>query len=284
MSLTGKNRIAYIVKRILFYSFILLLSLICIIPLYWMVRSSFMKSTQIYIMDPFVFWPQEMIWQNYKDATKFMPFLDYTLNTIFLVVVNIVGTVLTSAMCAYSFSRIKWKGRGIVFMIILSSIMLPGSVTIISQFIMWSNLKLIDTYWPLVLPAFFGGGVTNIFMLRQFFMTIPKDMDESATIDGAGHIRIFLQIIIPLSKSAIIVVGLFTFLGCWNDVFGPIMYLNTPEKFTLSLGLLQFRGEYSTKWNLLMAASTLVVAPCIIVYLVGQKYLIEGITLTGLKA
>lgn len=143
---------------------------------------------------------------------------------------------------------------------------------------------MIDTYLPLILPSFFGGGAFNIFLLRQFFLGIPKELDEAARIDGAGPFQIFVRIILPLARSALVVVALFTFLNCWNDFFGPIIYLNTKEKFTLAVGLLQFRGDYSTKWNLLMAGSTIVVAPCIAVYLFGQKYLIEGISLTGLKA
>lgn len=143
---------------------------------------------------------------------------------------------------------------------------------------------MVNTYVPLILPAFLGGGAFNIFLLRQFFLAIPNDLDEAAEIDGAGKLRIFWQIILPLSRSAMIVVALFTFLGNWNDFFGPIIYLNSKEKFTLAVGLLQFKGDYSTKWNLLMAASTIVVTPCILIYLVGQRYLIEGISLTGMKA
>ena len=143
---------------------------------------------------------------------------------------------------------------------------------------------MVDTYLPLILPSFLGGGAFNIFLLRQFFLAIPNDLDEAAEIDGAGKLRIFFQIVLPLSRSALIVVALFTFLGNWNDFFGPIIYLNTKEKFTLAVGLLQFQGDYATKWNLLMAASTIVVAPCILIYLIGQRYLIEGISLTGMKA
>ena len=137
---------------------------------------------------------------------------------------------------------------------------------------------------PLILPAFLGGGAFNIFLLRQFFLGIPKEMDEAATIDGAGNLWIFFRIILPLSKSALIVVALFTFLNCWNDFFAPLIYLNDQNKFTLALGLLQFRGNYSSKWNLMMAASTIVVTPCIIIYINGQRYLMEGIALTGMKA
>jgi multiple sugar transport system permease protein len=249
-----------------------------------MVRSAFMKNTDIYIMDPFIFWPKKMLWKNFVDAWNSAPFARYAANTMIIVVSNIFGTLLTSSMAAYAFSRVKWKGRSFCFAMILTTMMLPGAVTIVPQFLIWRNLDLVDTYLPLILPAFFGGGAFNIFLLRQFFLAIPRDLDEAAEIDGAGKLRIFLQIILPLSKSALIVVALFSFLGNWNDFFGPIIYLNSKEKFTLAVGLLQFKGDYSTKWNLLMAASTIVVTPCILIYLIGQRYLIEGISLTGMKA
>lgn len=274
----------YYFRRTLFYICIAFLALICVIPLYWMVRSSFMKNTDIYIMDPFIWWPEEMLWSNYTKAFETAPFLRYAINTITIVVGCLFGTLLTASMAAYAFSRVKWKGRKICFAIVLTTLMLPSSVTLIPQFLIWRIFGLTDTYWPLILPAFFGGGAFNIFLLRQFFLGIPKDLDEAAIIDGASSLRIFFQIILPLSKSALIVVGLFTFLGAWNDFFGPIIYLNSKDKFTLALGLLQFQADYGTKWNLLMAASTIVVIPCILVYLIGQKYLIEGIALTGMKA
>jgi multiple sugar transport system permease protein len=162
--------------------------------------------------------------------------------------------------------------------------MLPGTVTIIPQYLIWAKFHLVNTYTPLILPAFLGGGVFNIFLLRQFFLGIPRELDEAAKIDGAGHIWIFSRIIVPLAKPAIMVICLFIFLGCWNDFFGPLIYLNSSEKFTLALGLLEFRGHYSTKWNLVTAASTVVVMPCIIMYIFTQRRLIEGIALTGLKS
>ena len=282
--MVARKKALYYLKRTLFYLIIGTLAFVCVIPLYWMVRSSFMKNTDIYIMDPFVFWPKEMQWSNYADAWNSAPFTKYAVNTIIIVAANMIGTLLTSSMAAYAFSRVKWKGRNFCFGMILTTMMLPGAVTIIPQFLIWRNLNMVDTYLPLILPSFLGGGAFNIFLLRQFFLAIPNDLDEAAEIDGAGKLRIFFQIILPLSKSALIVVALFTFLGNWNDFFGPIIYLNTKEKFTLAVGLLQFRGDYATKWNLLMAASTIVVAPCIIIYLIGQRYLIEGISLTGMKA
>lgn len=279
-----KKSASFYLKKVLFYVVLLALAVVCVIPLYWMVRSSFMKNTDIYSMRPFIFWPEEMLWSNYADAMKAADFGRYAINTLTIVAGCMIGTLATSSMAAYAFSRIKWKGRGFCFAMILTTMMLPGSVTLIPQFMIWRNLNMVDTYLPLILPSFFGGGAFNIFLLRQFFLGIPKELDEAARIDGAGPFQIFVRIILPLARSALVVVALFTFLNCWNDFFGPIIYLNTKEKFTLAVGLLQFRGDYSTKWNLLMAGSTIVVAPCIAVYLFGQKYLIEGISLTGLKA
>ena len=279
-----RKKPSYYLNNIVFYLFICILAIVCVIPLYWMVRSSFMINTDIYIMNPFVIWPREMLWSNYADALKAANFGRYAVNTMIIVIGCLIGTILTSSMAAYSFSRIKWKGRTVCFSLILTTMMLPGTVTLIPQFLIWSKLHLVDTYWPLIIPSFLGGGAFNIFLLRQFFLGIPKELDEAARIDGAGPLQIFCRIILPLAKSAMVVVGLFTFLNNWNDFFGPIIYLNSKEKFTLALGLLQFRGDYSTKWNLLMAGSTIVAAPCIVIFLIGQRYLIEGISLTGLKA
>lgn len=274
----------YYIGRICFYTVVCLLALICMIPLYWMVRSSFMKNTEIYIMDPFIFWPKDMLWENYPLAIKNANFAKYAINTFVIVGGCLVGTLLTSSMAAYAFARVEWKGKKICFALLMTTMMLPGTVTLIPQFLIWRNLNMVDTFWPLILPSFFGGGAFNIFLLRQFFLGIPKELDEAARIDGANAFQIFYKVILPLSSSAMIVVGLFTFLNNWNDFFGPIIYLNSKENFTLALGLLQLQGDYSTKWNLVMAGATIVTAPCILLYLIGQKYLIEGISMTGMKA
>lgn len=279
-----KKDFGFYAKRVLFYIVVLFLAMVCTIPLYWMVRSSFMNNTEIYSMRPFVFWPKEMLWGNYGKAWSAANFPRYIMNTIIIVVGCMIGTILTSSMAAYAFSRLKWKGKNVCFALILSTMMLPGSVTLIPQFLIWRNFGLVDTLWPLILPSFFGGGAFNIFLMRQFFLGIPTDLDEAAKIDGASPLQIFFRIIVPLSRSVVVVVALFTFLNCWNDFFGPIIYLNSKEHFTIAVGLMQFKGDYGTKWNLLMAASTLAVTPCILVYLLGQKYLVEGIALTGMKA
>ncbi len=177
----------------------------------------------------------------------------------------------------------RWKGRDKVFAVLLSSMMLPFAVTLIPSFIGWQALGMVNSYVPLVLPSFFGGGVFNIFLLRQFYMTLPRELDEAVFVDGGNHFTIFTRIILPLSRSAILVIGLFTFLNTWNDFMGPLVYLNDESKFTLAIGLQQFQGIYSAQWGVLMAASLIVVLPAIILFAIGQKYFMEGIALTGIK-
>ena len=189
-----------------------------------------------------------------------------------------------SALTAYGLYAYNFKFKKLAFTFIMAILVMPTQVTAMGFLRLMTNMGLYDTLWPLILPSFLGGGAFNIFLLRQFFLGIPTELDEAARIDGANAMQIFFKIILPLSRSAMIVVGLFTFLNNWNDFFGPIIYLNSKEHYTLALGLLQLKGDYSTKWNLLMAGSTIVAAPCILLYLVGQKYLIEGISMTGLKA
>jgi multiple sugar transport system permease protein len=269
--------------RSVMYLVLIALSLFCLLPFLWMLRSSFMTSTQIVQTRPFIVWPKEVLWSNYTDALRFVPFLRYFFNTLIVLVGVLTGTILTSTLAAYSFSRVKWRGRDLVFGILMSSMMLPGAVTLIPTYLAWGAVGGVNTFWPLILPSFFGGGIFNIFLLRQFYNAVPMELDEAAFVDGANNLQIYSRIIVPLSRPAIVVVGLFTFLGVWNDYFGPIIYLNDPKRFTLAIGLLQFRGEYVTKWNLVMAASMLVIVPSLIVFLFGQKQLIEGISLTGLK-
>jgi multiple sugar transport system permease protein len=236
------------------------------------------------MINPIILWPKTMLWENYVQAVKYMNFMRKTMNTLLVLAGNMAGASVTSCMAAYSFARVHWKGRQVCFFILLTSMMLPGTVTIIPQYLIWAKLGFVNTYIPLILPAYLGGGAFNIFLLRQFFLGIPRELDEAAKIDGAGNVWIFSRIIIPLAKPAVMVICLFIFLGCWNDFFGPLIYLNSSEKYTLALGLLQFRGDYSTRWNWLMAASTIVVIPCITMYIFTQRRIIEGIALTGLKS
>ncbi|MED4954955.1 carbohydrate ABC transporter permease [Paenibacillus macerans] len=254
-----------------------------LLPLVWLVRSSLMNMGQIFELPP-VWIPNPVQFSNYGEALTILPFGRYFVNTAIIVVFSVLGVVVTSSISAYSFARMTWKGRNLVFGLLLSSMMLPYAVTLIPTFIGWSKVGLTNSFIPLIAPAWFGGSAFNIFLLRQFYLSIPRDLDEAAYVDGAGHLRIFWSIILPLTKPALIVVGLFSFLAAWNDFLGPLVYLNDETKYTLALGLQQFKGMYSAEWHLMMAAATVVLLPAIIVFFIGQRYFIEGITLTGIKA
>lgn len=277
-----KQKTKKLILDALTYVFLIAISAICLLPLYWMVRSSLMKLNQIFIMPP-IWVPSPLVLENYVKAMTMVPFGRYFLNTIIIVVGGLSGTLITATMCGYAFARLQWPGRNIVFACIISSMMLPYAVTLIPTFLGWQMVGALDTFYPLVVPAWFGGGVFNIFLLRQFFRTIPLDLDEAALIDGANYPTILLKIIIPLTKPALIVVGLFTFMSYWNDFLGPLVYLNNEKMFTVSLGLTVFKGMYNAQWHLMMAASTVVIAPVLVVFFIGQKYFIEGIALTGMK-
>lgn len=270
------------ISKSIIYIILLFISFVCLVPFYWMIRSSLMDMSQIFTMPP-IWIPNPIKFSNYKEALTMLPFGRYFLNTLFVVVFTVLGTVITSSLCAYSFSRIEWKGRDTVFGILLTAMMIPFAVTLIPTFIGWQKLGVVNSYAPLIVPAWFGGGVFNVFLLRQFFRTIPKELDEAARIDGAGHFTIYSKIIIPLSKPSLIVVSLFSFMGSWNDFLGPLVYLNDGDKFTLSLGLMQFQGMYSAQWQYMMAAATVVLVPIVIIFFIGQKYFIEGISMSGMK-
>jgi multiple sugar transport system permease protein len=257
-------------------------AIFALLPLYWLFRSSLMDMVQIFEMPP-VLIPSPTHFDNYVKAMTVVPFARYFLNTTVIVVGVVVGTLLSSSISAFAFARLKWKGRDTIFGILMSGMMLPFAVTLIPTFIGWSALDLNNTYAPLIIPAWFGGGMANIFMLRQFYTTLPKELDEAAIVDGAKTFTIFVKIILPLSKSALIVVGLFSFMGAWNDFLAPLVYISTPDKYTVALGLQQFKGMYNAEWHLMMAAATVVVLPVIIVYFIGQRYFMDGIALTGLK-
>lgn len=268
--------------RVLTYLTASVLSVLFLMPFVWMLRSSLTELSQIFETPPR--WiPDPVRWENYTEALTFVPFGTYFLNSAAIVVGCLSGILLTSSLAAFSFSRIRWPGRNMVFGILLSSMMLPGAVTLIPTFIGWQSLGFYNTYAPLIVPSWFGGGAYNIFLLRQFYMGIPRALDEAAYVDGAGYFRIYWNIVLPLSRSALIVVGLFAFMFHWNDFFGPLIYLKDEHLYTLALGLQQFQGSYMSEWGLLMAASTVVILPCVIVFLIGQKSFIQGITLTGLK-
>jgi len=268
--------------KALIYALVLLMSFAFLFPLLWLVRSSFMSIAQIFRMPP-QWVPTPFQPQNYVKAFTDVPFGRYFLNTFLIIAVNLAAVLVVTPLSAYGFARFRWRGRDPVFFALLCSMMLPASVSLIPMFLFWNALKLTGSFWPLLIPTWFGGGVYNIFLLRQFMMTIPRQLDESAYLDGANSFVILVRIIMPLIKPALITIGLFCFLYHWNDYLTPVIYLNDINNFTISIGLQQFTSMYSAQWHLLMAASSICVIPPIMIFFVGQKFFIEGITITGIK-
>jgi len=221
-------------------------------------------------------------WRNYSRGLTFIPFFQQLKNTVIICAVCVVGTLLSCSLVAYGLSKISWKGRGFLFMALLSTMMLPYQVTMIPVFAIFVWLGWVDTFLPLTVPAFLGNAFF-IFLLRQFFMTIPMDLSEAARLDGCSEFDIYRRVIIPLSKPALAMVGLWTFMGAWNDFMGPLIYLVDESKYTLSLGLAMFLGQYGNEYGMLMAVSSVVTIPIIVLFFFTQRTFIQGITLTGMK-
>lgn len=262
------------------------LSAIFTFPFLWTVLTAFKSPQEIFIFPP-LFWPETFLWQNFVEVWRQAPFLTFLINTLTVAILSILGDVLTASLVAYGFARFRFPGREMLFLLVISVLILPDEVTIIPQFIIFRTMGWLDTLKPLILPAFLGGGAFNIFLLRQFFLTLPRDLDEAAMIDGAGSLRILWQVLIPLAKPAIATVAIFSFLFHWNDFFRPLIYLNTTENFTLALGLRFFRQTADTggepREHLLMAASVMMTLPVILLFFSLQRYFVEGITMSGIK-
>jgi multiple sugar transport system permease protein len=258
------------------------LSALFVIPFLWMLSASIKTDAQLFAF-PIEWVPNPPTLENYRYGMTFVPFDRYILNTLIVAGFSVAGTVISCSMVAYSLARINWPGRNILFGILLATMMIPFPVTMIPLFIMFSRLGWVNTFLPLTVPAFFGTAFF-IFLLRQFFMTIPKDLTDAARVDGANELRIFLGVVIPLSKPALASVALFQFIGSWSDFLGPLIYLGgASDKFTVSLGLSIFQGEYSTEFGALMAASTVMLLPIVVLFFFTQRTFIQGITLTGIK-
>ena len=262
---------------------ITLMGLAVLFPFFWMVRSSLMSNIEIYKYPPLLL-PQSWRFENYPVTLGTFPFVRYILNTLTITVPSIAGTLLTSTIAAYAFARLDFRLKKLWFTLVIGRMLMPTAVTIIPIFVAWRTLGLSSGYVPLIVPAFLGGGAFNIFLVRQFLMTIPRDLDEAATIDGAGHTRVLFRILVPLIKPVLISVGLFAFITYWNDVLGPLIYISRTEMSTISQGLANFRSGFGVDWKAIMAACTVAISPCVALYFIGQKYFIEGIVLSGLKA
>lgn len=257
---------------------LILLSLLFFAPFVWLLLTSFKPEKDIFQ----TVWPTRWVFENYTQGLTHFPFLQYLRNTLFLCVVNVVGVVLSSSMVAYGLARINWKGRGPVFALLLSTMMLPAQVTMVPLFAVFRWLGWIDTFLPLTVPAFLGNAFF-VFLLRQFFLTIPGDLTDAARLDGCEEFDIYRRVIMPLATPALATVALFTFLNTWNDFLGPLVYLYDERKFPLSLGLAMFTSQYGSYWGQLMAVSTVMTAPILVLFFFAQRTFIQGIAMTGIK-
>lgn len=286
VTIHGREYWIRLVWRGLVYLFTLALGIIFMLPFFWTISSAFKPFWELYVFPP-TWFPKEWHPENFIRIWKLVPFATWTFNSLFVAFFNVIAFIISSAAVAYGFSRYHFAGRDFWFVVLLSTMMLPVYVTIIPRFLMFKEFGWIDTLNPLIIPAFFGGSPFYIFLLRQFFMTIPLDFDEAAYVDGASSLMIFLRIILPLSKPAISTVAIFGFLGSWNNFLGPLIYLNTKEHFTLPLGITWFRvvpmEQGEPKDHLLMAASVTVTLPAVILFFAAQRYFISGIVMSGLK-
>jgi multiple sugar transport system permease protein len=257
------------------------LALLFLMPWAWMLSTAGKSSDLIWKMPP-VWIPPVYHWENFPEAWRMGTFGRYYLNTLFICVVAVFGVVMSSTLAAYAFARIRFPGRQILFVIVLSTMMLPIQVTLIPLYMIFSKLGWVNSFRPLLVPLFFGDAF-SIFLLRQFFMTVPRDYDDAALIDGCSRLGVLFRILMPMVRPAIIVVAIFTFTWAWNDYLGPLIYLNSPNLFTITLGLTRFMGRTSVEIQYLMAMTAVSTLLPVVIFFLTQRFFIQGIVITGLK-
>lgn len=279
--LFASKRAAYALKMTIVYTLLVIGGVFVSVPFVWMISTSFKALGQVFIFPP-VWIPKPVRWENYVQVFQVIPFASCFKNTVIITFTSVVGLMLASSLAGYSFARLRWKGKNVLFIIVLSTMMLPTQVTMIPQFIVFRHLKWIDTFWPLIVPAF-AGSAFQIFLFRQFFMTIPVEYDEAARIDGCTIMGIYWRIILPMSLPVLATGALFAFRFRWDQFLEPLIYLHSIRNYTIALGLRMFLGEYSTSWHYLMAASCVSMLPVLITFFVGQRYFVQGVVVTGIK-
>ncbi|MCR2822910.1 carbohydrate ABC transporter permease [Lederbergia panacisoli] len=269
------------IKYSLAHLILIIASIFFIIPFIWLVSTSLKPITQIYTFPP-EWIPSPFRFKNYIEAMSYIPFFTYLKNTVVITIFSTIGIIISCPLVAYSFAKLRWKGRNAFFIITIAVMMIPGQVTMIPLFLLFNKMGWVGTPLPLIIPAFFGAPF-YIFLLRQFFLGLPDTLRDSAKIDGASELRIYLQIMLPLARPALLAVGLFQFMGSWTDFLGPLLYLTDETQYTLSLGLQQFQNQMGTEWGMMMAVSTMMTLPIIIMFFFMQKTFIQGITFSGIK-
>jgi len=270
-----------VIRRALIYVMLIAGSAVLLFPLYWMVSSSLKPLEEINAF-PIIWVPSRWVWENYSTLFQTVPFLRYLGNSCFVAISSTIGTTFSSALVGFSFARLRFPGRNLLFLLAVSTLIVPNWLTLIPQFVMFKDLGWLNTYAPLVVPQLFAQPFA-LFLLRQFFLTLPREIEEAAKIDGSGYFRVFWSIGLPSVRPALITVAAFTFLYNWNDYFYPLIYLSNGDIFTLPLGLTTLQSQYITHTELLMAGLVLAVLPCIVLFLVCQRWFIQGIVVSGVK-
>lgn len=264
------------------YLSLIVLGFVFLIPFLWMVSTSLTPADQV--MTPGRPWiPRDVAWRNYPEALTVLPFQTFLKNSLIVTSLALIGQVVSASLVAFGFARLRFRGREALFVLVLSTMMIPAQVTLIPTFILFARLHWIDTLRPLIVPAFFGGGAFYIFLLRQFFLTVPGELEDAAKIDGCGPFGVFRTVALPLAKPALATVAVFSFVGHWNDFLGPLIYTQSVETKTLALGLNSFRSLHGTEYHLLMAASVAVLLPVLIIFFAAQRYFVRGMIFSGLK-
>ncbi|HFU5878813.1 TPA: carbohydrate ABC transporter permease [Enterococcus faecium] len=266
-------------KKILSYVLMTVIGIILIIPLLWMVFTS-LKPMEEIVRYPPTFFPEKIVWENYLDTIAAFPFWRYARNTLFITVLVVIGNALSNSFIAYGFAKLDFPGKKLMFALVLSTMMIPWFVTMIPQYVLFSKIGWVGTYLPLIVPSFFGNAF-NIFLMRQFYLSINNELIEAAETDGANHLYIWSHLMLPLTKPALITIAINSFNAAWNDFLGPLLYIQDQEKYTLQIGLQVFQNQATTQWNYLMAGATLVLIPTILLFFFAQRYFIEGMDLTG---
>lgn len=273
------------------YGALVILALLFLLPFYWMLNTSLKESTRVFQIPP-DWYPNPVRFRNYAEAwtqssadvTREIPPIRYALNTTLISVNGVLASVFSSALIAYAFARMEFPGKRAMFFGVISTLMVPFTVIMVPQFILWRYLEWLDTFLPLMVPYWFGSA-WNIFLLRQFFLTIPREYDESARIDGGSHWTVFTRLILPLSKPALAAIGILAFVYFWNDFLGPLIILSKPRNFTLTMFLANFSVAFvrTTPWHLYMAAALTIISPCLLLFFFSQRAFIQGITITDFK-
>ncbi len=263
------------------YAGLIFFAVLFVTPFLWMVSTSLKSDSQIF-SDRVIWLPHPIVWSNYPNALASFPFLLYLRNTLFICLMTTVGTVVSAVLPAYGFARLRWRGRDTLFILLLATIMLPAQATMLPVFLLFRRLGWTGTFLPLVVPPFLGSAF-SIFLLRQFFLTIPQELSDAARIDGCSEVGILWRVVVPMAKPALVTVALFAFTGAWMDFLNPLIYLHDERSYTLAIGLQAFLGRHTGEWSLLMAAATVMTLPMLLLFFFAQRTFIEGIALTGMK-